>query len=65
MAKAKIEKDEKDEKDEIKYSKSALVFSKRFCDNRDLLSAILDEDIKYSISEVEEKIKNNLEREVK
>lgn len=50
---------------ENKFSKEALLKSKRFINNRDLLNTLLENDKEYSISEVEEKIKEFLEGVVK
>lgn len=50
---------------ENKFSKEALLKSKRFVNNRDLLNTLLKNDVEYSISEAEEKIKEFLEGEVK
>lgn len=41
---------------EPQFTKFALVNSKRFCNERDLVSALLKDDVEYTISEVEEKI---------
>jgi hypothetical protein len=47
------------------FSKNALVNSKRFCDKRDLVSALLKDDGEYTISEVEEMIAKYLKGKVK
>lgn len=49
---------------ETKYTKAALVGSKRFDARRDLLNAILEDGKKYTISEAENKINNYLNKEV-
>lgn len=49
---------------ETKYTKAALVGSKRFEARRDLLNAILEDGKKYTISEAENKINNYLNKEV-
>ena len=49
---------------ETKYTKVALVGSKRFEARRDLLNAILEDGKKYTISEAENKINNYLNKEV-
>lgn len=63
MAKAKKEVEEI--KEEIKHSKEVLLTSKKFKDKRDLLNTILENDKSYTFSEVESKIKEFLEGEVK
>ena len=49
---------------DTKYTKDALVGSKRFDARRDLLNAILEDGKKYTISEAENKINNYLNKEV-
>ena len=51
--------------EEAKHSKNALILSKRFSDNIDLLGVILDDNTQYSIAEVEEKIQNYLKGVIK
>ena len=41
-----------------RYAKASLVASKRFADNRDLLSAVLEDGKSYSIAECTELINN-------
>ena len=50
---------------EPKFSKEALVNSKRFRNNRDLVSALLEDGVEYTISEVEVMITNYLKGKVK
>ena len=47
------------------FSKEALVNSKRFRNERDLVSALLKEDVKYTVSEVEGMITNYMKGMVK
>jgi hypothetical protein len=49
---------------ETKYTKAALAGSKRFQARRDLLNAILDDGVEYTINEVETIINNYLNKEV-
>lgn len=49
---------------EAKYTKAALVASKRFQGRRDLLNVLLDEGKQYTISDVENRINNYLTKEV-
>lgn len=50
---------------EPKFIKEALVNSKRFCNERDLVSALLEDGKEYAISEVEEMITNYMKGMVK
>ena len=50
---------------EPKFTKSDLVNSKRFHDKRDIVSALLKEDVLYAITEVEEMITNYMKGKVK
>lgn len=50
---------------EPKFIKETLVNSKRFRDNRDLVSALLEDGVEYTISEVEAMIANYLKGKVK
>lgn len=50
---------------EPKFSKKALLKSKRFCDNRDIVSALLEDGVEYTISEVEDMITNYMKGKVK
>ena len=47
------------------FSKAAILHSKIFINNRDLLDAVLDENKEYSLKEVSDILKKTLEREVK
>jgi hypothetical protein len=47
------------------FTKDALVNSKKFRNERDLLSAILKDDVEYTISEVEEMIMKYMKGKVK
>lgn len=49
---------------ETKYTKAALAGSKRFQARRDLLNAILDDGVEYTIAEAETIINNYLNKEV-
>lgn len=49
---------------EDKFSKEQIVKSKRFRNNIDLLNAILKENKKYTLKEVEEIIKNFMKGKV-
>ena len=49
---------------ETKYTKFALVNSKKFEGRRDLLNALLDNGKMYTIAEVETAINNYLNKEV-
>ena len=50
---------------EPKFTKRALVNSKRFCNERDLVSALLVDDVEYTIAEVETKIAEYMKGMVK
>ncbi|MBP1582175.1 MAG: hypothetical protein J6A26_07250 [Oscillospiraceae bacterium] len=50
---------------EAKFQKEALLKSERFRDQRDLISAVLDDDRCYSIREAEEKIQSYMKGKVK
>ena len=47
------------------FSKESLVNSKRFCNERDLLSALLKDGVEYIIPEVEDMIMNYMKGKVK
>ncbi len=48
-----------------KYAKEQLIASQRYADKRDLLEALLDDDKKYSLSDVDSKIEKYMKGEVK
>lgn len=50
---------------EPKFTKESLVNSKRFRNERDLVSALLKDDEEYAICEVEEMIMNYMKGKVK
>ena len=50
---------------ESKFTKEALVNSKRFRNERDIVSALLEDGVEYTVSEVEEMITEYLKGEVK
>ena len=50
---------------EPKFTKGSLVNSKRFRNERDLVSALLKDDEEYAICEVEEMIMNYMKGKVK
>jgi arginine repressor len=50
---------------EVTFTKDVLVNSNRFRSKRDLVSAILEDGVEYTISEVEDKIAEYLKGEVK
>lgn len=56
MTKKNEDQNEKEIKIE-KFSKMQIVNSKRFKENRDLLSAILEDDSVYTLEEIEVRIK--------
>lgn len=47
------------------FTKEALVNSKRFRNEHDIVSALLQDDVEYTISEVEDMIKNYMKGKVK
>ena len=47
------------------FTKDALVNSKRFRDKRDLVSALLKDDVEYTIAEAEHAITNYMKGKVK
>lgn len=47
------------------YTKEQLLESRKYADNRDLLSALLDEKRKYSLSEVDKQIEKYMKGVVK
>ena len=55
----------KEKSTELKFTKDVLVNSKRFRNERDLVSAVLEDGVEYTISEVEDKIAKYLKGEVK
>ncbi len=48
---------------EKKFTKSAFLMAKKYKDRRDLLSVLLDENVKYSNEEVETLVCNYLKKE--
>lgn len=50
---------------EPSFTKDALVNSKRFRNNRDLVSALLKDDVEYTVSEVETMIAKYMKGKVK
>ena len=50
---------------EPKFTKEALVNSKRFRNERDIVSALLEDGKEYAISEVEDMIMNYMKGKVK
>ena len=50
---------------EPKFTKEALVNSKRFRDERDIVSALLEDGVEYTISEVETMIMEYMKGKVK
>ena len=47
------------------FPKDALVNSKRFCDKRDIVSALLKDGVEYTISDVEDMIAKYMKGKVK
>lgn len=58
-------KDKKEVKEIDVFSKEQLISSKKFMNNKDVLSALLEDDKKYSESEVNEIIENFMKGKVK
>lgn len=54
-----------EEKKENKFSKKQILSSKRFKERQDAVGAILDDDKKYSIEEVEQMYEKFMKEEVK
>lgn len=50
---------------ELKFAKESLLNSKRFHEQRDLISALLNDGAEYTISEVENMIKKYMKGTVK
>lgn len=50
---------------EPKFTKDSLVHSKRFRNERDLVFALLEDGVEYTVSEVEEMITNYMKGTVK
>lgn len=50
---------------EPKFTKEVLVKSKRFKDKRDLVSAVLKDDVEYTIAELEKEIEKFMKGKVK
>ena len=50
---------------EPKFAKDALVKSNRFRNEQDIVSAILEDGVEYTISDVEGKIENYMKGKVK
>lgn len=50
---------------EPKFTKEALVNSRRFCNERDLVSALLKDGVKYTVSQVDDMIAEYMKGKVK
>lgn len=55
----------KEVKEAIKYSKQAIVNSKRYANRKDILSVLLEEDKEYSFDEIDTIINDFMSKEVK
>lgn len=55
----------KSKTDICRFSKAELLESKKFAERRDLLSALLDDKKKYTVSEAETKLNDFLKGEVR
>lgn len=56
---------EKIEKAETMFSKAQILSSKKYFTRRDLLNAILGDDVEYTLSEVDKKIDDFMKKVVK
>jgi hypothetical protein len=56
---------EKEKKKILGFSKEKILESKKYQKNRDALSALLEEDKKYSYKQVDDILKNFYQKEVK
>ena len=71
MVKKKVKKDTKKVTEKAvnkatqKFSKSSIINSAKYINKRDALSTILKDNVKYTLNEVDDKLKNFYEREVK
>lgn len=65
MGKENLKKEEKEVIVEDKFTKEQLISSKKFSNNKDVLSALLEDDKEYSESEVNEIIENFMKGKVK
>lgn len=57
MAKKKIE----DETNEIRYDKQSILKSKKYSERKDILSVILEDNVEYTLFEIENKLKEFME----
>lgn len=65
MGKENLKKEEKEVIVEDKFTKEQLISSKRFSNNKDVLSAKLEDDKEYTIKEAQEIIENFMKGKVK
>ncbi len=65
MGKENLKKEEKEVIVKDKFTKEQLISSKKFSNNKDVLSALLEDDKEYSESEVNEIIENFMKGKVK
>lgn len=57
MAKKKIE----DKTNEIRYDKQSILKSKKYSERKDILSVILEDNVEYTLFEIENKLKEFME----
>lgn len=55
----------KEVKETIKYSKQAIVNSKRYANRKDILSVLLEEEREYSFDEIDSILDDFMSKEVK
>ncbi len=48
-----------------RYGKTQIILSKKYADKRDLLNAILEDDVQYTLKEIDTAIEEFMKREVK
>lgn len=62
---AKVQENEQVQKKESKFTKEQIVVAKRFQHQRDLVTAVLDDDKQYTMTEVETLMEKYMKGKVK
>lgn len=64
--KAQLKKENTENKsDETKFAKSQIIGSDKYKNRADLLNVLLEDDKEYALSDVDKKLENFLDKEVK
>ena len=64
--KAQLKKENTENKsDETKFAKSQIIGSDKYKNRADLLNVLLEDDKEYTLSDVDKKLENFLDKEVK